>query len=95
MFLTFHGPLQTLQCLVPLAGNPIKAATRLLELARLDFPEALAAYADVTDETDSREDVEVFCDRLSCDVGACRQACGGQWASRRETRHEVEARSIS
>src|SRR6202034_3177128 len=62
--------LQAREGVIPLVGDALQAAAGLFQLARFYFPQAFSTYADVADQAGFREDVQVFGDRLTSDVGA-------------------------
>jgi hypothetical protein len=95
MFLTFDGPLQARQSFVPLTGDAIETATRLMELVRLELPQSLAANANVADQTGPGKNVQVFGDRLPRNLDAIAQARDGQGPAGAEAGYQMQPGSVA
>src|SRR5579871_5684678 len=90
MLFTFDGEPQARQGIIPLAGDVFQAAARGFELARFNFPQALAADTDVADQAGAGQDVQVFGDGLAGDVRAVGEAGYGEGAYSAEADDQVE-----
>lgn len=90
MLFTFDRKLQAGQGVIPLVGNVLQAAARGFQLPRFNFPQALAADADVAHQAGAGEDVQMFGDGLAGDFRTVGEARNGQRAHGAQAHHEIE-----
>jgi hypothetical protein len=78
-----------------MGGNDIEAASRLLELRRLDLPDLFAPLTRTTQETSVLQNVQVLRDRLASDIDSSGQSGDRGRPARAQAGDQAQTRFIA
>ena len=87
--------LEPAQRLFPFAADRLQRAARLIDLARLELPVALAPQLDVAHHAGLGQHLQVLGDALAADVGVGRELRDRERAAGAQHRHQLQARGVA
>jgi len=93
--IAFHGKFESRKRMIPLLANEFQRPTRLLQLRRLELPQALPPNLDIAHQSRSRQYPQVLRDGLPRNVRPERQVRDGHGAAHTQGGDEPKSRLIA